>query len=340
MPVLTSIGVLGYDNGEHAGGTDTPPAFTHAHAAGLVEDLQGRLNRLKIEQQGFQESNLPVDYARKIEQFEHALSQQKAQSKESDVLDVPMPCFLMKDNDRLHRPVPTTSGRHASEVVPAPLSQLLSPGIVTSPQKTVPVIVQHTSFGSIGHPMTCAPACKYIKRKGGCREGANCAKCHMCFWSRHPELSFETTSTADRSGAESLIMSAGTRGHPNSCARACRYLRRKQGCRDGAACTHCHACFWHRRTTETTPAADSSPAVQANLEVEDALEQSGGMAMAPYDFAVDLCPTVGSWGHPVRCAPACPHGPGECKAGKQCQHCHLCRWSSHDLALGRKTFSL
>ncbi|CAE7323543.1 unnamed protein product [Symbiodinium sp. CCMP2592] len=34
---------------------------------------------------------------------------------------------------------------------------------------------QVSSKGTIGHPFTCAGPCRYVKRKGGCREGARCA---------------------------------------------------------------------------------------------------------------------------------------------------------------------
>ena len=40
------------------------------------------------------------------------------------------------------------------------------------------------SRGSVGHPVSCAAACRYVKRKGGCRDGADCLQCHECFWSK------------------------------------------------------------------------------------------------------------------------------------------------------------
>lgn len=40
------------------------------------------------------------------------------------------------------------------------------------------------SIGSIGHPRTCGNACRYVKRKGGCREGIRCPDCHSCQWTR------------------------------------------------------------------------------------------------------------------------------------------------------------
>jgi len=46
--------------------------------------------------------------------------------------------------------------------------------------------LQHgvVSVGTIGHPSTCADSCPYVKRRGGCKDGAKCPKCHLCFWQR------------------------------------------------------------------------------------------------------------------------------------------------------------
>eukprot|EP00449_Zooxanthella_nutricula_P029458 CAMPEP_0198527470 /NCGR_PEP_ID=MMETSP1462-20131121/24573_1 /TAXON_ID=1333877 /ORGANISM="Brandtodinium nutriculum, Strain RCC3387" /LENGTH=273 /DNA_ID=CAMNT_0044257279 /DNA_START=87 /DNA_END=905 /DNA_ORIENTATION=- len=41
------------------------------------------------------------------------------------------------------------------------------------------------SRGSIGHPEKCAPACKYAKKKRGCKDGADCSHCHLCVWHSH-----------------------------------------------------------------------------------------------------------------------------------------------------------
>ena len=43
------------------------------------------------------------------------------------------------------------------------------------------------SKGSVGHPFTCAAACRYVKRKGGCLRGADCNLCHECFWSKEAQ---------------------------------------------------------------------------------------------------------------------------------------------------------
>lgn len=137
------------------------------------------------------------------------------------------------------------------------------------------------SLGSVGHPHICAGACRYVKRKGGCREGAKCRSCHICFWRRDeevnktPQKEFETESTqgsadlddgtvstaADSTAGSDLItcsMSAGTQGHPFGCAEPCRYVRRKSGCRDGVGCSSCHACVWRRPLTDQVK--DAAPA--------------------------------------------------------------------------------
>jgi len=121
------------------------------------------------------------------------------------------------------------------------------------------------SSGSAGHPHNCAGACRYVKRKGGCREGSKCSNCHLCFWRRdvcntedQPRrtntlgIAAAYNSSSKSAGVDPLQNkpiaeeSIGTRGHPNTCAQACKYVRRKTGCRDGAACTNCHSCVWRR----------------------------------------------------------------------------------------------
>jgi len=133
------------------------------------------------------------------------------------------------------------------------------------------------SCGSVGHPHTCAAPCRYVKKQGGCRDGANCSKCHLCFWHRKSnaddvrgkKVIEEDKTLARESESEEMAVgqvpvvppvppppapyisdteaaSVGTRGHPFNCGQACKYFRRKGGCRDGAACLNCHECRWRR----------------------------------------------------------------------------------------------
>jgi len=44
---------------------------------------------------------------------------------------------------------------------------------------------QCASVGSIGHPYTCAEACKFHPKPRGCKDGALCTRCHVCRWNRY-----------------------------------------------------------------------------------------------------------------------------------------------------------
>lgn len=41
------------------------------------------------------------------------------------------------------------------------------------------------SMGSFGHPLSCAPPCKYNSKSKGCKDGSLCDHCHLCRWKRH-----------------------------------------------------------------------------------------------------------------------------------------------------------
>lgn len=145
------------------------------------------------------------------------------------------------------------------------------------PMKSTMLSDQVVSKGSVGHPLKCAPACRYVKRKGGCREGANCLSCHHCFWSKAHTTKGEEESLAQSQGEDARIQEAktlanklvsllggeepfganaqeavkpetslGTMGHPHTCGEACKYVNRKGGCMYGKAFTNCHACLWSR----------------------------------------------------------------------------------------------
>eukprot|EP00931_Biecheleriopsis_adriatica_P094838 TRINITY_DN6845_c0_g2_i1.p1 TRINITY_DN6845_c0_g2~~TRINITY_DN6845_c0_g2_i1.p1 ORF type:complete len:185 (-),score=26.04 TRINITY_DN6845_c0_g2_i1:16-570(-) len=57
-------------------------------------------------------------------------------------------------------------------------------------------IQKRFSRGSVGHPFTCAAACKFTKRIKGCQEGVDCDHCHLCVWKRsfakHGQRAFNT----------------------------------------------------------------------------------------------------------------------------------------------------
>lgn len=136
-----------------------------------------------------------------------------------------------------------------------------------TPEEDLVENVAQMSAGSVGHPHHCAGACRYIKRKGGCRDGARCPHCHLCFWSRGAENDVANSASVRPAAPVSI----GTRGHPHSCSAPCKYARRKGGCRDGADCRNCHVCVWSRGDT----AAASEPPEQREQHEQSEQDGSG-----------------------------------------------------------------
>lgn len=112
-----------------------------------------------------------------------------------------------------------------------------------------PVCQVVLSAGSVGHPHCCGPACRYAKRKGGCRDGASCSSCHLCFWRRGAEKDRSLPTCPQEADKSEEHVSVGTKGHPVACGAPCKYVHRKGGCRDGASCPNCHECLWRREKT-------------------------------------------------------------------------------------------
>eukprot|EP00443_Scrippsiella_acuminata_P004367 CAMPEP_0115190454 /NCGR_PEP_ID=MMETSP0270-20121206/12033_1 /TAXON_ID=71861 /ORGANISM="Scrippsiella trochoidea, Strain CCMP3099" /LENGTH=285 /DNA_ID=CAMNT_0002603665 /DNA_START=53 /DNA_END=910 /DNA_ORIENTATION=- len=69
---------------------------------------------------------------------------------------------------RFVRPIKTATVQKASEL--------------GAPSTKVPLV----SLGSVGHPKTCAEACKFVLKGRGCKDGAACSRCHQCEWRRYP----------------------------------------------------------------------------------------------------------------------------------------------------------
>jgi len=141
-------------------------------------------------------------------------------------------------------------------VLPGPVKAMMT----TTQEPPVP------SKGSVGHPYTCGNACKYFRRKGGCNEGENCSKCHLCHWSRDPTqqkpavqgvpIRVAVALSQDRAD-DGELASVGSMGHPFSCNVACKYNSKKSGCKDGKQCSRCHLCPW-RRSCEKNDKADNN----------------------------------------------------------------------------------
>lgn len=90
------------------------------------------------------------------------------------------------------------------------------------------------SAGSVGHPLACGGACKYQKTQRGCKLGAACNRCHLCYWTRASERELNSRKQ---------VVSAGSVGHPMWCGGVCKAYS-KRACKDGADCKRCHLCCW------------------------------------------------------------------------------------------------
>jgi len=40
------------------------------------------------------------------------------------------------------------------------------------------------TIGSKGHPLCCQSPCKYVRKRRGCKDGLNCTRCHLCYFTK------------------------------------------------------------------------------------------------------------------------------------------------------------
>lgn len=131
-------------------------------------------------------------------------------------------------------------------------------------------------------------------------------------------------------------LSLGSAGHPTNCAAACKYIKKKRGCRDGARCRYCHLCQWHHlsRWRKTKNEDINSAPDQIEVEYAEPKDVSTQVDMPSVEGRVGKpgCPpSVGSIDHPFGCGPACRYTwrMSGCRSGETCFCCHLCQWSRH-----------
>mmetsp|Transcript_30944 Transcript_30944/g.72166 ORF Transcript_30944/g.72166 Transcript_30944/m.72166 type:complete len:530 (-) Transcript_30944:228-1817(-) len=172
------------------------------------------------------------------------------------------------------------------------------------------------SVGSVGHPYACASACRYVKRKGGCRDGANCPNCHLCFWKRS-----DGSAAKD---AQVTKAAALTNTFVNELPALC------MPCTDDAP------------GLMSPPIADSMvpmPKALMGIESIDAAMSTATVPPPPglalpntAEALVSAVISVGSVGHPYKCGLPCKYfgKPRGCKDGKNCRRCHVCVWRHSD----------
>lgn len=161
------------------------------------------------------------------------------------------------------------------------------------------------SIGSIGHPHVCQDACPYVKRKGGCKEGANCTKCHLCFWRKRSKCATSGSQTG-----RSTPSSTETSHTPNSISS--------------------------RSSAVPTPPKPGKAMTQSSAkttapQLVTAFMQGPAPTNPNDGCGSDVPLSVGSIGHPNSCGQACKyHSKGKgCKDGRCCIRCHHCTWKRY-----------
>jgi hypothetical protein len=107
------------------------------------------------------------------------------------------PCFSTYRTHQLMSPPTSTKIIQLLPMVPIalPISPVCAQFFEVVTTDTKPEKVGELSDGSIGHPLACNGACKYAGRKG-CKFGASCERCHLCFWTRASERKVAKQSKA------------------------------------------------------------------------------------------------------------------------------------------------
>lgn len=165
------------------------------------------------------------------------------------------------------------------------------------------------SKGSVGHPYNCAAACKYVKRKGGCRDGADCPNCHECFWSKATAKEAETRNDAQMVQQDEQLAE-----------KVMRLLQDERGKVDMNA-----------QISQVPPMGFVDWSSSLNyMGVKIPGETFGGIGPLVSE-PVPTADNPGSKGHPYSCGPACKYVQKSrgCKDGDLCTHCHLCRWTRY-----------
>merc|ERR1712032_636928 len=76
------------------------------------------------------------------------------------------------------------------------------------------------------------------------QQGMILSACPLSDGHRLPQSELNFTKATSKNARP--LVSKGSVGHPYSCAEACKYAKKKKGCKDRALCDHCHLCDWKR----------------------------------------------------------------------------------------------
>eukprot|EP00928_Gymnodinium_smaydae_P062962 TRINITY_DN4667_c0_g5_i1.p1 TRINITY_DN4667_c0_g5~~TRINITY_DN4667_c0_g5_i1.p1 ORF type:complete len:335 (-),score=53.80 TRINITY_DN4667_c0_g5_i1:54-1058(-) len=173
------------------------------------------------------------------------------------------------------------------------------------------------SIGSMQHPYGCGAPCRYVRRKGGCRDGPACPYCHFCVWRRETKVG----------GAG---CGGGGRVRIGACASpGCGLTSTGLEAAELEGSDHLPAYVnvsesvgWSfEGVVPPPPPTPPPPCLIAQALGSDSEDAAPALAAC--------APSLGSIGHPVNCRRACKYFGKRrgCKEGSKCERCHLCPWT-------------
>lgn len=216
---------------------------------------------------------------------------------------VPAPPGLVPD--KLLREMRQSQGSAAPEATPPAPMDPSSLDVPPAPENMYPhrrkatVLSGSISFGSIGHPISCAGPCKYLSMKSrGCKDGPACDRCHLCVWPR---------DNRRQQGVEVAAQARSGVATPTPGERTGAPLAPKA--KPAAQAPEVYP-------PPPQPAAKRSP------------ELTGDRIEWTNQDLEKMSP--GSVNHPHGCAGACKYfrKPRGCKDGTSCNRCHVCEWQA------------
>ncbi|CAE7463356.1 unnamed protein product, partial [Symbiodinium sp. CCMP2456] len=227
-----------------------------------LHELQNTMAPTRVMRRGAMKSVLDADSLKRDLQakLQRLVQEERIAQHRANVDDQPATLRPLEVGEVLHDDMPNVLPKWMREGL-RPRVAMAAPGALEDND--------NFSLGTRGHPNKCKPACRFHRRRGGCREGASCKFCHECVFSDSdpnylgvPLHSLGPASSINapvppgamqRPSSEGDYPSIGSIGHPFSCGPPCKYNSKPKGCKDGLLCDHCHLCRWKRHTAGAGP---------------------------------------------------------------------------------------
>mmetsp|Transcript_64079 Transcript_64079/g.152821 ORF Transcript_64079/g.152821 Transcript_64079/m.152821 type:complete len:303 (+) Transcript_64079:173-1081(+) len=173
------------------------------------------------------------------------------------------------------------------------------------------------SVGSVGHPHECALPCKYNSKARGCKDGANCVRCHICPWRGNSKYQ------------KSRLVAASPESNDQEDAESTHSTTAPPSLNDE---TDLSTASPVARVNQASPVSQF-----ASLSMCQEFNGATSYLASPMKIGQEAAPqdwSMGSLGHPHRCGVACKYKnrKGGCRNGRQCSSCHICQWSRKDAA--------